>query len=66
MSTATLEYGRIRIWVSKYAEVLYCGTFTQKLHAKQLQEELRTNNGTILIPDHLGIYDPVQVHDRMK
>jgi hypothetical protein len=68
VSREVLEFGGVRIWISKYAEVLYGGTFSQKLSAKSLQEELGTNIKNMLIPGHLGIYNPgeVQVHNRMK
>ena len=61
-----LEYGGVRIWVSRYTEIIYGGTFTQKIHSKVIQEELKNNKHDVLIPGQLGIYDPVQVHDRMK
>jgi len=64
------EFGGVRIWISRYAEILYGGTFTQKLHAKVLQEALKNDGEDVLIPGHLGIYGPrassVQVHNREK
>jgi hypothetical protein len=62
-----IEYGGVMIWVSRYAEVIYGGTFTQKIHSKVIQEEFKNNNHDVLIPGQLRIYAPgeVQVHDRM-
>ena len=64
-----VEFGAVRIWLSRYAEIIYGGTFTQKLHAKVLVEALKTEDEDLLIPGHLGIYGPrgtVQVHNKMK
>lgn len=53
-----IEGGGIRVWISKYAEVIYGGTFAQKITAKSLQEELRKHEPSMLIPGLMGIYGP--------
>lgn len=53
-----IEQGGVRIWVYKYSEVIYGGSFTQKISVKSLQEEIRSHRPGTLIPGLMGIYGP--------